>query len=168
MHKVLLQYDFFVEVRCICPWVKGRISLGSDISSQKNQSNTNFFTNALCLHSRVGQVFLRGKTVEKRFKGISNKPLPYDFLRIINIEERWLSKTDTTTFHFVKCTNEDSASPEGVVQFGLVFFFPGDDKGYLSKIWLLSHFQSLISLVHMAEHSEFSNWKNIYHPKNDL
>lgn len=43
---------------------------------------------------------------------------------------------------------------------GFVFFLVVN-KGYLSKMWLLSHFQSLISLAHMAKHNEFSKWKNI-------
>lgn len=79
---------------------------GKNIPRQRHQHTKKLkhYQFPLCLHSRVGQVFLCGKTVEKLFKGISDKPLLSDFLRIINIGDGWLSKTDTITFHFVKCT----------------------------------------------------------------
>lgn len=84
------------------------MSLGNDVSTQRNESNTNFLTDALCFHSRMGQV-LCGKTVENLFKGISDKPPLHDFLRIINIEMAGCQR-ETITFHFVKCTIYSSAS----------------------------------------------------------
>lgn len=48
--------------------------------------------------------------VKKLFKGISDKQLMYDYLRLIDIEDGWLSKTDTIIFHFVKCTVYNNAS----------------------------------------------------------